>query len=311
MTSSKLAFAGRLLVHLLGAIGLLMLIGGQTYGLFLSPPDRMMGDVARILYVHVPSAQNGMLWLLFATLCALAYLLVDVVHWVGAIMGKPPSATVIDTLRRWLDHALEAGLEVGTILIMVLTLQGSIFAKPTWGVWWTWDPRLTSTAVMVFSFIGVLILRSLLQHRELRATITAAFTILAAVTLPITYFSVEMFRSIHQIQTNAADIDATMRLAWQVNFWALFLITVWFISHRWRIARANYKAGEAPPPARGGDMNPTSTTTTEPVEATPIVTGNLSGGWEYVYGAYGVTWLFLIGYALSLVIRRPRRGGSS
>lgn len=244
---SKLAAAGRITIHVLGAIGLLMFIGGQVYGLFLSPPDRMMGNVARILYVHVPSAWNGMFWLVFAAMCALTYLLVDVVHWVGAIAGMPPSASVIDTLRRWLDHALEAALEVGTILIMVLTLQGSIFAKPTWGVWWTWDPRLTSTAVMVFSFIGVLILRSLLQHRELRATITAAFTILAAVTLPITYFSVQMFRSIHQIQTNAADIDSAMRMAWQVNFWALFLIAVWFIALRWRIARANYQAGEAPP----------------------------------------------------------------
>ena len=141
--------AGRVFVHLLGAVGLVLLIGGQIYGLFLSPPDRMMGDVARILYVHVPSAWNGMFWLGFATVCALLYLLVDVGYWIALSIGKVPREGVVDTARRWLDHALEAGLEVGTVLILVLTLQGSIFAKPTWGVWWTWDPRLTSTEVMV------------------------------------------------------------------------------------------------------------------------------------------------------------------
>jgi heme exporter protein C len=233
--------------HVVGILGLAVLVYGQVLGLFLTPPDAHMGEVARILYVHVPSAWNGFLWLGIACLCALAYLFTDFVVWIVGLVGRPPDPARVGTIRRWLDHALEATVEVGTLLILLLTLQGSIFARPTWGVWWTWDPRLTSTAVMLLTFVGVLVLRSLVQDRELRATWSSAVTVMAAVTLPITYYSVQLWRSIHQLQSGPADMDSPLRTALYINFGAMVLVSLWFVVRRWRVARRTWEQDEAPP----------------------------------------------------------------
>lgn len=233
--------------HPIGLIGLVMLLGAQYYGLFVTPADAMMGDVARILYVHVPSAWNGFLWLGIACLCAIAYLLSDLVAFAAAILGKPLGPGALGLVRRYLDHTLAATIEVGTLLVLVLTMQGSIFAKPTWGVWWTWDPRLTSTAVMLFTFVGVLVMRAIIPRAQVRASLSAAVTVMAAVTIPITYLSVRIWRSMHQIQTGGTDIDGSMYTAWMVNFFALILVTLWMVIRRWRIAKATWDADEAPP----------------------------------------------------------------
>ena len=128
-----------------------------------------MGDVQRIMYVHVPTAWNAMLALTFAFVCAVLSL------WRGSW--------------QW-DTRLEAALEVGVVLSALLCMQGAIWAKPTWGVWWDWDPRLTTTAVMVFAFAGILALRQFVDDPVKRAIWSAVATIIAFVDVPIVYFSV-------------------------------------------------------------------------------------------------------------------------
>lgn len=213
--------------HIIGVIGLGVLIYGQIYGLVLVPPDKHMGDIARILFVHVPSAWNAFAVYTVAFICAVGYLISN---------------------RKGFDHALEATLEVGTLLTFMLILQGSIFAKPTWGVWWTWDPRLVSSAVMLAVYVGVLILRTILRGDvETRATLTSVATILASVTLPVTYFSVQIWRSMHQLQTAPTDIDSPLKMAWRINAIAFLLIATWFIARRYRAAKDGYERLEAPP----------------------------------------------------------------
>ena len=111
-----------------------------------------MGEVQRIMYVHVPTAWNAMLVLTFA------------------FAGRWASSS--RTAGTW-DHVLEAALEVGIVLSILLCVQGSIWAKPTWGVWWDWDPRLTTTAVMVFAFGGILALRAFVDDPVKRAVWSA------------------------------------------------------------------------------------------------------------------------------------------
>ena len=115
-----------------------LLVWGSVWGLFYAPAETYMGDVQRIMYVHVPTAWNAMLALTFAFFCAALSLWRSGMAW---------------------DNRLEASLEVGVVLSSLLCMQGAIWAKPTWGVWWDWDPRLTTTAVMVFAFGAILALR--------------------------------------------------------------------------------------------------------------------------------------------------------
>jgi len=212
--------------HIVGALGLAILLYGQYYGLVLAPPDRMMGEVARILFVHVPVALNSFVVLSVAFVAALGFII---------------------TTRKGFDHVLGAALEVGVLYTTLLIIQGSIFARPTWGVWWTWDPRLTASAVMLITYVSILILRALIFEPGTRGMVTAVVTVLASVTLPITYYSVQLWRSMHQLQTQGMDIDPGLKLGWRINMVAFFLIAIWMMVRRYRIAKITAE-NQAPPP---------------------------------------------------------------
>ena len=212
--------------HAVGALGLVLFVVGQYLGLFYAPPERMMGDVGRILYVHVPAA-----WLARVTF-TIAF---------GAALGH------LFTGRKGFDWATEAACETGVMLNALLLLLGSLFARPTWGVYWNWDPRLTSSAIMLLTFVGVLLLRSALRDPDRRATWTSVSTILAYVNIPVTYLSVRWWRSLHQVQSSPQTVADTMVLVLRLNAFAFLFLTIWFIARRWRIA-ARRAAADAPPP---------------------------------------------------------------
>src|SRR6266508_5660365 len=141
------------LPHALIALGVLCLSVGSYLGLFVAPPEHYMGDVQRIMYVHVPTAWNALLAMTFAFAAAIVSLFKADWKW---------------------DARMEAGIEVGVLLAFLLCGQGAIWAKPTWGVWWDWDPRLTTTAVLVrseehtseFQSRGHLVCRLLLEKKK-------------------------------------------------------------------------------------------------------------------------------------------------
>ena len=215
--------------HPLGVAGFLLLAIGNWLGLVYAPSERFMGDVGRILYVHVPAAWVSMLCFLVAGICAIGFLMA----------GK-----------RWWDSAMESATEVGVMMCALLLLLGAIFARPTWGVWWSWDPRLTSSAVMMLSFVGVLLLRGIVRDPDRRATWSAVATILAAVNVPVTYMSVKWWRSLHQVQSETASgsaLDPTMRWILYFNTVAFIFLTVWFLARRYRVAELR-AASEQPEP---------------------------------------------------------------
>ena len=212
--------------HLFGLLGLLLIAVGHYLGLFIAPPERMMGDVGRIFYVHVPVAMFSMGVFFISFLAAVGYLL----------SSKP-----------WFDWLVESTVEVGVVLNVLLLVLGSIWAKPTWGVWWTWDPRLTSATMMLITFVGVIMLRQATRDPDRRATWSAVATVLAFVNVPITYYSVRWWRSLHQIQSSPDTVSEPMVLIFRINLAALGLVVLWFIVRRWRIAKAASLA-ETPPP---------------------------------------------------------------
>src|SRR2546430_15258965 len=129
------------LPHALITLGVIFLLVGSYYGLFVAPPEHFMGNVQRIMYVHVPTAWNWMLAVLLTFGVSVAYLFTNDFQW---------------------DARMEAGLEVGGPLGFLLLWQGAIWAKSTWGARWGWGPRLASTAVLLCSFASILPVRRLL-----------------------------------------------------------------------------------------------------------------------------------------------------
>lgn len=211
--------------HLLGAVGLILLMYGSYEGLFVAPPDRFMGEVSRILYVHVPAAWASMLCLSFAGLVAG----ISFVQWLRD--------------KAWdYDAWLEAGIESGVVMGALLLVLGSIWARPTWGVWWDWDPRLTTAAIMEVSFIGILALRAFVDEPQQRSLWSVVATLLAYVDVPIVYFSVRWWRTMHQMQSGSQNMDPAMRIPLMVNALAFTLISVWFIVMRWRLGKFHQAA---------------------------------------------------------------------
>ena len=209
-------------------LGLVLLVAGSYIGLFRAPAERHMGDVQRIMYVHVPTAWNAMLAFTFAFACAL------VVLWKGSW--------------RW-DCRMEAAIEVGVVLAALLCVQGAIWARPTWGVWWDWDPRLTTTAVMLFAFIGILALRRFVDDPARRATWSAVATVIAYADVPLVYFSVRWWNSLHQMQSTPETVSSPFHLPLRLNAFGVLFLMCGLISLRTRLAALRLREEIAPPPA--------------------------------------------------------------
>lgn len=210
--------------HIVGLLGLALLLTGSYIGLRVAPPERFMGDVGRILYIHVPTAWVALVTLTIAFVAAIGLLLKNTLGW---------------------DDMLVAAVEVGTLLTAMLLVQGSIWARPTWGVYWTWDPRLTTSAIMLVAFVGVLGLRAFVDDPVRRATWSAVATIVAYVDVPIVYFSIKWWRTLHQPFSTPETIASTMTLPLRINAFALLFIAIWLIVRRARLAKLRRLRGQA------------------------------------------------------------------
>ncbi len=198
-----------------GLLGLVLVLVGSYMGLFVAPRERFMGDVQRIMYIHVPTAQ--------VTLLIFTATFVGAVGWLWKQAWK------------W-DHLVEGSIHTGLLFGALLAVQGAVWAKPTWGVWWTWDPRLTSVAVMVLSFLGILALRSFVDDPVKRATWSATASVIAWVNIPFVYLCVRWMASLHQTQTQSHQMDPAMKLPLNLSSIAVLLIAIHFVAVRWRIA---------------------------------------------------------------------------
>lgn len=202
--------------HGLVTLGLILLAVGSYIGLVVAPPEKYMGEVGRILYIHVPTAWNALLILTFAFYFA-----------VRSLISRNPRH----------DDLLHGAIEVGIVLSAMLLIQGSIWARPTWGVFWTWDPRLTTSAIMLVTFIGVLGLRSSVDDPARRATWTAVATIISWTNIPIVYFSIKWWRTLHQDFSSPKTVAASMVWPLRINAFALLFISLWLILRRAELAR--------------------------------------------------------------------------
>jgi heme exporter protein C len=215
-------------------IGVTLLAAGSWFGLFVAPAEYYMGETQRIMYVHVPTAWTAMLALTWAAICAGMYLFRGSWKW---------------------DSRMEAAVEIGVLLSALLCMQGAIWAKPTWGVWWDWDPRLTTTAVLLFAFLGIVVLRKFVEDPVKRATWSASAVVIAYVDVPIVYFSVKWWNSLHQSQSTVSTVSGIFQIPLFLNAVGMLFLAIGLMWLRSRTAAARLSDELAPPlplPTEGG-----------------------------------------------------------
>jgi heme exporter protein C len=141
------------------------------------------------------------------------------------------------TKRPIFDAIAVSSAEIGVLFTGLCLVAGSIWAKPTWGVWWTWEPRLVTTAIMFVMYVGYLLLRGLSTDFSRRATRAAVFGIIAVIDVPIVHLSVLWANSLHQLPTvlragGAPALDSSMLLTLMVSLGAYTLIYAYFMTAR-------------------------------------------------------------------------------
>lgn len=144
------------------------------------------------------------------------------------------------------DHLARSAAELGVLFTGLTLVSGSIWGKPTWGVWWTWDARLTTTAILFLSYVGYLLLRRVMDDSEMRARYAAIVGISAFFNLPIVHFSVTWWRTLHQPSTilgpGPAPIASPIAVALIVNWVAFSLLFAYFLTRRMELAKLEDEA---------------------------------------------------------------------
>ncbi|MDY6866525.1 MAG: cytochrome c biogenesis protein CcsA [Chloroflexota bacterium] len=205
------------LVGVLGALGLI---------LFRTPVEATMGPVQKVFYFHVASAWAGMVSFLLAAVAGAGYLISRRFSW------------------DWLSLS---AVEVGVVFGLIAILSGMIWARPIWNTWWVWDPRLTTTAIMELIYGAYFILRSGLNTPESRARLGAVYAIIGAATVPLTFFSIRLFRTIHPvvIATGGSGSDfnmsARMLTAFFTSLAVFTLLLADLVWNRYRLAALKAK----------------------------------------------------------------------
>tara|TARA_R110002072_G_scaffold38314_24_gene111097 strand:+ start:7092 stop:7826 length:735 start_codon:yes stop_codon:yes gene_type:complete len=180
----------RWLTPLLLVGGLVLAGGALLWGFFVVPPDRLMGETVRILFLHVPTAWLGMGGWSAIALSSLVYLV-----W------RHPLANL----------AARGAAVPGLVFTALCLITGSIWGRPTWGTWWVWDGRLTSMLVLLFLYLAYIALAQAAEREGVSPRIPAIFGLLGAVNIPIINRSVVWWNSLHQppsITAGGSSIDA-------------------------------------------------------------------------------------------------------
>jgi heme exporter protein C len=200
----------------LGALALLTMLGGSYVGLVVVPADAAQGNVQRLMYVHVPAA-----WLAF--LAFFVVFLMSVLY-------------LIQRDARW-DRVAASSAEIGVVFTIVTLLLGMMWGKPTWGVYWTWDPRLTTTAILLAIYVGYLALRSFADDAEKRARWSAIVGVIGFANVPIVYMSVTWWRTLHQPPSSPRSVAPDILWTLMLNLAAFTVVYVYLMVRRIRLAK--------------------------------------------------------------------------
>lgn len=206
----------------LGATALAALVTTAVLGLWVSPPDVIQGDSVRPFYVHVPA-----IWVAYL---AFFVTVVSSVLWLVPRSRDP----------KW-DRLAGASGEIGVVFTGINLVTGMLWGRITWGVYWQWDARLTSTLLLFVLYLGYLAIRRTTVDPDQRAKRSAIMALVAAIDIPIVHFSVVWWRTLHQ-EASVIRPDLDFQLEGEMLQALLFgvvsftLTYGWAVVHRYRLA---------------------------------------------------------------------------
>jgi len=207
--------------RLYGVLALIALGWVLVGGLFFTPEDVVQGDAVRIMYVHVPTAWTAYLAFIVTGVASACWLL-SKKHSMG------------------FDRVAGASAEVGVAFMALTLISGSLWGRITWGTFWVWDPRLTTTAFLFVTYLGYLAVRGLGGSPHQRARRSSVVALLAVLEIPLVHFSVVLWRSLHQ-EASVLSPDGDIKMDGIMLFTLLFgvfgfsVLFAWLVSHRQRI----------------------------------------------------------------------------
>jgi len=203
--------------RILGALTLMGLATVLLLALVVTAPDEIQGDSARLIYVHVPVA---------------------IVMNVGFFITALGSAMYLWKKSRWWDTVAASSAEIGVVFTALALGTGMLWGRPTWGVYWVWDARLTSTALLFLMYLGYLVVRRLPADTEVRNRRSAYVGLLAFIDVPIVYYSVSWWRSLHQDATLTINthIHGLMLFTLMLSMGVFLVLYAWLMVHRFRVA---------------------------------------------------------------------------
>ncbi|MFT5697041.1 MAG: heme exporter protein C [Myxococcota bacterium] len=197
-------------------IPMVVLLAVYAYAVIDAPIDNVQGIIQKILYVHPPLAYG-------------AYL--------GFVVTAVGGALYLWTSREDFDRMAIAGTEVGVIFCTLMLITGPIWAKGTWGKWWSWDPRLTVTVLLWFIYLAYMLLRSFSEGGTRTARFAAVYGIVGLVLIPLNYYIIEIFdnRSIHPDNLERGSLGAGMGFPFFMGNLALFFVFAYLVLLRWEV----------------------------------------------------------------------------
>ena len=203
----------------LGALSIVTLALTVVYGLIISPDDRQLGATIRIIYMHVPTVS---------------------VAYVAFIITAVSSAMYLWKRTEFWDLLGSSSAEIGVLFFALTILNGALWGKTTWGTFWEWEPRLTTSAVLLLIYVGYLAVRAIPADARTRATRSAIIGLVAVVNIPIVHKAVDWWRGLHQGRTVIATIDpemgGTQLFAMYMSLLAGLFVFLWLLVHRFRVA---------------------------------------------------------------------------
>lgn len=210
-------------LQVLNIVCVLMFLAALGMIFLYAPREITMGEVQRIFYFHVASAWIGGLALFIALLAGIVLLITGSHFW---------------------DRLELASVEIGLVFSAMTLFTGMIWGRPAWNTWWTWDPRTTTFAILILIYFAYLMLRNAIEDPDRRARFAAVYAIVGFVSVPLTFFSIRLWRTIHPVVIGSSDPSAegsfnmvppmVHTLLFSLAFFTvLYLTLLW---HRMRLA---------------------------------------------------------------------------
>jgi heme exporter protein C len=193
----------------------------SLYMMFIyAPTEKYMGDMQRIMYVHVPSAWMAYFSFVIMAIAGALFL------WKKALI--------------W-DHVAHTAAELGIFFMSLVLITGSLWGRPVWNAWWVWDPRLTTALILWFALLGYLLLRASHMEIHFKRKVAAIYGIIGLVNVPLVHYSVEWWRSIHPIVITHHEINMPPEMIYTLFTSAIFFLVFFGLLLLYRFSIHQYR----------------------------------------------------------------------